>query len=306
MIINKLLVICGPTATGKTKLAARLAKKLNGEIISADSRQVYQGFDIGTGKDFDLLKEMKFWGYDLVGSREEYSVAQYIKFARKTVENICARGKLPIIIGGTGLYIKGLIDGIETSRIKKNLNLRVTLRDKSAAELFDILESVDIAKARSLNESDKRNPRRLIRAIEISKSNLDLRLSNTELTKTNYDLLMIGLGASKGDLNENIKERVIKRVDAGIKEEISGLLKSGVSWDDQSMSSLGYRQWKPYFEGKVGQKEVIDNWIRAERQYAKRQMTWFKRDKRIRWFDVHENSFEKHVEDLVQKWYSVK
>jgi len=300
--MNKLLVICGPTATGKTKLAVKMASKLDGELVSADSRQVYCGLDIGTGKDYNLLKGVKFWGYDLAQAKDSYSVGQYIKFAEKTISDIHKRNKLPILVGGTGLYVKGVIDGIETSKISKNKALRKSLENKNSEELFEILAQLDSVRAASLNSSDKKNPRRLIRAIELVEAKDKGTESKSHRRK--YELLMIGLRADKGVLDEKIRKRVNKRVKIGIKEEIKKLLKSGVSWNDQSMSSLGYRQWRGYFEKNISQKQVIESWTKQEQQYAKRQMTWFRRDERIKWFDAGQNDLHRKVEEMIKRWYS--
>ena len=217
--MNKLLVICGPTATGKTRVAFDLAKKFNGELISADSRMVYKYMDIGTGKDLPVnLKSqnlnVKIHGYDLVRSDEEFSVSQYALFANKAITEIFNRKKLPILVGGSGFYIKAVIDGIETADIKPNKRLTEDLQSKTADELFKMLEDIDRFRAEKMNESDKRNPRRLIRAIEISKacpfgiakSNLKFKIRNL---KSNYIVLMIGLTC---DLEE-LKKRIGKRVD---------------------------------------------------------------------------------------------
>ncbi|MBU0569753.1 hypothetical protein KKB40_03150, partial [Patescibacteria group bacterium] len=179
------LVICGPTATGKTSLALRLAKKLDGELVSVDSRQVYKKLDIGTGKDLPSgsklkaknsrlpeyyeVNGVKIWCYDLVEPTEEFSVGQYITIANVIIKDIETRKKLPILVGGTGLYIQGMTDGISTALIPKNARLRKLLEKKSAEELFEMLFKIAPAKATSLNSSDKKNPRRLIRAIEVAK-----------------------------------------------------------------------------------------------------------------------------------------
>src|SRR3989338_7231362 len=161
--MNKLFVVWGPTATGKTELALNLAKKFSGVLGSADSRQGYRQMDIGTGKD--KHKTGNILGYDLVSPRDEFSVAAYVKFARRAVRQIWRQKKLPILVGGTGFYIKGVVDGIGTSSVPRNLNLRKSLEKKSAEELFEILSAEDPIKAASMNQSDSKNPRRLIRAI---------------------------------------------------------------------------------------------------------------------------------------------
>lgn len=325
--MRKLLVICGPTATGKSSLALHLAKQLNGELVSADSRQVYKGMDIGTGKDlprgfeFRISNlgfkdggvgyytdgETRIWGYDLVGPKEEFSVGQYVKVASRIIEDIRARGKLPILVGGTGLYIKGMVDGIPTASIPQDKRLRKSMEDKRVRELFEILAQLDPIRAAGMNASDKKNPRRLIRAIEIAQWQLKRKGKEKQRPLISKDgVLFVGLTAPRLELCKRIEKRVDKRLKRGIEEEIKNLTKMGVSWDDQSMGSLGYNQWKSYFEGEKTKKEMLGGWKKEECRYAKRQMTWFKRDRRINWFDVTKGSWETGVEKLVKRWYSSK
>lgn len=168
--MNKVLVICGPTATGKTSFALQMAKELNGELVSADSRQVYIGRDLETGKDLDLIKNsgIKIWLYDVVNPGEEFSVAIWRKLAHEAIADILSRGKLPIVVGGSGLYIRALTEDLSEVDISRNEKLRAELKNKSASELFDYLKNINLTKAMSMNNSDRKNPRRLIRAIEIS------------------------------------------------------------------------------------------------------------------------------------------
>lgn len=325
---KRLLVICGPTATGKTSLALSLAKKFKGEIISADSRQVYKGMDIGTGKDLPVnLKFEKnnplrgrnsklggsyevagvpLWGYDLVSPKEGFSVADYIRFARGGLAGIWKRGKLPILVGGTGLYIKGVVDGIPTAKFPKNEDLRKNLRDKSVDELFEMLAQLDPIHAGSMNTSDRKNPRRLIRAIEIATWKLKVgswKLKN-EGGSWNASVLFVGLTAQKEYLAKKIEMRVDVRIREGFEDEIKKLIKDGVSWENQSMDSLGYRQWRKYIEGEKTKEEATQDWKREEKKYAKRQLTWFKRDSRINWFDITGDNYQKSVEFMVKKWYN--
>lgn len=301
---NKLLVICGQTGTGKTSLAIYLAKKFNGELISADSRQVYKGLNIGTGKDLKEIakSKIKIWGYDLIDPKKNFSVGNYIRFAQKAIGDIRKRGKLPILVGGTGLFIKGVIDGIPTAFVPRNLKLRKNLEEKNTDELFEILAQLDPIKAGSMNRSDKLNPRRLIRGIEVATWSLE-RKTHRLFKKPKYELLEIGLQASLDNLSKKIEKRVDKRINDGVEREIKKLMSSGISWNSQSMTSLGYRQWRDYFEGVVTRDGVIGNWKREELRYAKRQLTWFKKDARITWFDLQNKNLYKSVEELVKKWY---
>ncbi len=302
--MKKLLVICGPTATGKTSLGISLANKLDGEIISADSRQVYKGMDIGTGKEWG--KDVKIWGYDLVDPKEEFSVAQFLKFSGKAIPGIY-RAKLPILVGGTGLYIKAITDGIPTVFVPRNNDLREKLKSKSAGDLYESLSNLDSVKAASLNSSDQKNPRRLIRAIEIVQWRLSHGSEAHSVSGVSYDsILFIGLFAPRNVLENRINTRVQDRIKRGIEDEIKKLLKNGVNWDDQSMMSLGYRQWRDYFEGAMNIEEVTSEWEREEKKYARRQMVWWKPDKRIKWFDVTSKEYPENVEKLAEKWYKGK
>jgi tRNA dimethylallyltransferase len=322
--MNKLLVICGPTSTGKTTLAIALAKKFNGELISADSRQVYKGMDIGTGKDLPKgakiklpwfqkygyyeLSGAKIWGYDLADPRHEFNVAQYIKFAERIITDILKRGKLPILVGGTGLYIRGIVDGIATAAVPKNNLLRKNLEGKDPGELFEKLAQMDSFKAGQMNASDKKNPRRLIRAIEVAMWKINNIKKEKEMEKKKKDLivLIIGLTAPEKFISERIKLRVAGRIRVGIKKEVQRLLKNHVSWNMPSMSSMGYAEWKDYFDNKKTEAEVVKDWEQEEKKYVKRQMVWFKKDKRINWFDITAANYPDNVEKSVERWYSTR
>lgn len=330
--MKKLLIVCGPTVSGKTNLALVLAKKFRGELVSADSRQVYRGMDIGTGKDipkgfgFRISKlgfkgggvgyytdgNTRIWGYDLVSPKEEYSVGQYVKIANKIIKDINKRGKLPILVGGTGLYIKGIVDGIPTASIAKNQKLRKSLERKSSEELFEILAQLDPVKAASMNVSDRKNPRRLVRSIEIANTKvkgpsgpkaLKSRRQKPKVKSVKTNALFIGLETPKEFLDKKISERVDKRIKQGFENELRELLESGVSMRSQSMTSLGYMQWGDYARGKKSKDEALNDWKRKEQKYAGRQMAWFRRDKRIKWFDISKGGWKKRVEKEVKKWY---
>ena len=351
-MIRKLLVVCGPTAVGKTSLAVNLAKKFNGELVSADSRQVYRGMDIGTGKDvpynsklktsssakassdvrtladesadkqnsklkykYYQIDGVKIWGYDLAEPNKDFSVSKYFDIAGKIITGIWNRNKLPVIVGGTGFYIKALIDGIGTISTPPDYELRKKLGVINVNELFEILAGLDKKKAESMNDSDRNNPRRLIRAIEIAKQatgdspSLEaLRAGGkyqvSSVNKIDYDSLMIiGLTAPKAVLNKRIEDRVRERIKQGFEKEVKKLIKNNIVWKYKSMQGMGYRQYEDYFINKGSLKEFIRNWILAEQKYAKRQLTWFKKDKRVNWFDITSRNFESNVEKYVQSWY---
>lgn len=317
---RKLLIICGPTATGKTNLAINIAGKFNGELVSADSRQVYEGMDIGTGKglqknlrmkklkNFDYnfyeINNARIWGYDLTKPAEDFSVSKYFDIAADIISGIWKRNKLPIIVGGTGLYIKALIDGIETISIPPDFKLRKKLEKKNIDELFEMLAGMDKKKADKMNDSDRKNPRRLIRAIEIAQQVSGIRYQVSSNNKVGYDLvIMIGLTAPKAVLDKRIEKRVEDRIRQGFEKEINKLIENKIDWKYKSMQGMGYRQYKDFYTNKKSLKEFIDNWFLAEQKYAKRQLTWFKKDKRINWFDISDSGFERIVEKRIQSWY---
>lgn len=309
--MSKLLVICGPTATGKTSLALKLAEKFGGEVLSADSRQLYRGMDIITGKDLPVkiknqISNIKIRLVDLVDPTESFSVAQWRKEAQKVLHKVWKEKKPPILVGGTGFYIKSVVDGIETINVPPNKRLRAMLAGKSAEELYDMLGQLDSSRAASMNRSDRKNPRRLVRAIEVAQWKTEDRERKTdgEDGRQKMDALMVGLTAPRNVLYKRIDERVEKRLKEGALEEVKQLLRRGVSWDFQAMQGLGYRQLRDYFEKKASLQEAVGAWKTAEHQYARQQLTWFKRDKRIRWFDIDKEGWRSQVEKLVQSWYN--
>lgn len=324
--MEKALVICGSTATGKTQLGVELAQRFNGEIVSADSRQVYKGMDISTGKELPANAKFKIqnsklqvknqnfrlgyylfdgvpvWMLDVVPPAQSFSVADYCTLSRRVISNILKRGKLPIVVGGTGFYIKALTDGIETIGIPQNIALRAAYNNKSTSELLDILFHLNPDIANRLNPSEKKNKARLLRRIEIAQSSR--KVGQSLGRKLGHEFLQIGLAAPRDVLRERINKRIDSWLASGAQDEIVSLLSRGLSWGAQSMSALGYRQWKPYFDGKVGKEEIVEKWKTEEWQYARRQITWFTRDKRITWFDITHEGWKEKVEETVGNWYN--
>ena len=284
--MNKLLIISGPTASGKTSLGFSLAKKFNGEIISADSRQVYKGMDIITGKEED--PDIKTWLLSVVDPDEDFSVSDFYRLAWEAVNDIWKRGKLPIIVGGTGFYIKALLDGIGTMGIAPDQKLRDKLDALSVEELAKRLQKVDPKRWENMNISDRKNPRRLVRAIEVAGK---LTVNNEQLT---VNSLWIGLTAPFPLLYERIDKRVDERIKMGGIEETKNLAKK-FGWDVYSMTGQGYRELRGFVEGKISFEEAVKRWKFAEHKYARKQMTWFKKEKRIVWVDIGE---------VVVRWYN--
>lgn len=272
-------MIVGPTASGKSALAVELAKKFNGEIISADSRQIYKGFDLGSGKI--AKKEMqgvRHYLLDVASPKKTFTVAQYQKLARSAVMKIWRNGRLPIICGGSGFYIQAVLDGIVLPAVKPNIKLRAELNKKSAMELFRMLKTKDPLRAKDI---DPKNPRRLIRALEIVAA-----LGQVPKIKANplaTQALLIGILKDRKELKELIVQRLERRLRLGMLKEIQNLRQNGIAWRRLESFGLEYKYGALLLQKRLTKKEFEDSLIQASLEYAKRQMTWFKKDKRIHW-----------------------
>ncbi|MCD6115124.1 tRNA (adenosine(37)-N6)-dimethylallyltransferase MiaA [bacterium] len=294
---NKLLVIVGPNASGKSDLAVKLAKKFNGEVLSADSRQVYKGMNIGTGKiTKEEMQGIPHHLLDVASPKRRFSVAQFQKKAIETIKKIQKKGKLPILCGGTGFYIQSVVDGIVIPKVKPDWALRKKLEKKSCEQLYQKLKKLDPQRAKTI---DKKNKRRLIRAIEIV---LKTKKRIPPLKKkVMFDALIIGIKRDKEELKKRIRKRLLKRLKEGMIEEVKSLHKSGVSWKRLEELGLEYRYIAFYLQGKLNYKEMVTQLQKAIENYAKRQMTWFKKDKRILWVTTY-----KEAEKLVKKFLEEK
>ncbi len=284
---NKLLVILGPTASGKTNLSIKLAKKYNGQVVSADSRQVYKGMDIGSGKI--TKKEMQgvpHYLLDVANPKRRFSVAQYQKLALKAIKNIQKQGKLPILVGGTGFYIQSIVDGIVAPEVKPDWKLRKEFEKIALPELVERLRALDPKRAGII---DQNNPRRVIRALEIAKK-LKGPVPTLGRKETGLDILQIGVLKTGEELKKNINKRLLKRLqkDAMIKEVKK--LRKTLSWKRLEEFGLEYRFVAQYLQNKISYQEMFDRIQIESQHYAKRQMTWFKRDKRIHWITAQKQA----------------
>lgn len=324
-IPSKIIVILGPTASGKSELAVKLAQKYNGEIISADSRQVYKGLDIGSGKvpknkttNYKLLTTNYYYKgiphhlLDVASPKRTFTVAQYQKLAKKALKEIIKRGKIPIVCGGTGLYINALIYNYQFPKAAPQPKLRKKLEKKSAEELFKQLKKLDPRRARNI---DKNNRRRLIRALEIvlaTKKPIEV-LRQAQDKKSSYDFLKIGVKKTPEELKMLIKKRLLKRLKQGMIKEVKNLRDGkalspkgkpsasyGVSWKRLDDLGLEYRYVSRYLRGLITKKETVELILKESWQYAKRQMTWFKKDKNIIWIEKDGKS-EKIVKNFFLK-----
>jgi len=275
----KILVILGPTATGKSNLAVKIAKEFNGEIISADSRQVYKGLDIGTGKI--TKKEMRGIPHhllDIMNPKQNFTIVKFQKLAEEKIDKILEKEKLPIIVGGTGFYIESIVDGLVLPNVPPDKKLRKELEKKSVEELLKILEKISPDIIGLIKQTDKR---RLIRRIEIAKT-LGKIPKIKKLPK--YNSLQIGLELNNDELKKRIKKRLTERIDEGMIDEARKLHKKRLSFKSMINLGLEYKYLAFFLQNKISENEMIQKLEIAIWQFAKRQRTWFKRDKRIKWF----------------------
>ncbi len=316
--MHKLLVICGPTGTGKTDIALTLAKKFDGEIVSADSRQVYIGMDIGTGKESQgtvsseqkaggkIQKESGKWVfdqipvylYDIVKPDERFSLAEYQQLALEKIKDIHSRNKLPILVGGTGLYIQAVTEGLKIPKVAPDQRLREELEHQKLEDLLLELEKVD---PNYFEKVDKNNKRRIIRALEVYRQTGESFSSLQKRYKVPFEILKIGLTCERENLYDRNDIRVEKWFETGFVEEVKNLLKD-YSIDLPAMTSLGYRQVAAYIKGNLGLNEAKQRIKFDLHGYIRRQLTWFKRDQSIYWYDILVENLENEVAELVSQW----
>ncbi len=290
---EKIIILVGPTASGKTSMSIRIAKKINAEIISADSMQIYKQMNIGTAKPTTAEMEgIPHYLIDEIDPMQEFSVALFRQLCEGYIEDILSRGKKPLIVGGTGLYINSLVKPWNFSKTEPSSELRTELetiaRDLGNEHLHDMLRKVDPLSADSIHPN---NVKRVIRAIEVfhvsgtPKSESDLNSMKEELT---YEPILIGLHVDRKTLYDRIERRIDSMLGAGLVEEVKELLRLGYKESLVSMQGLGYKEIVSYLKGECTYEEAIEILKRDTRHFAKRQLTWFRRDDRIKWFTVED------------------
>lgn len=291
--LPKIVVILGPTASGKTDLAIALAKKFNGEIINADSRQVYKKMDIGTakppgkwektadGKVF-LVEGVPHHLMDILDPGDDFTLADFKERAQAAITDILARGRLPLIVGGTGLYVWTLIDNLDIPRVPPNKKLRKELEKKTLPELVALLKKLDPEHAETV---DLKNPRRVLRALEVIIWSGESFAAQKTKSPPCYEALQIGISWPREELFARINARVDKQMADGLLTEAKKLAKQKYGWNLPSMTGIGYRQMGYFLRGEMPLPAAVEVLKRDTRRYAKRQLTWFKRDARIKWID---------------------
>ena len=303
--MEKVIVILGPTASGKTKISISLSKELNGEIVSADSMQVYRHLDIGTAKPTkDEMSGVIHHMIDIMEPNEKNSVATYKKEAIKCIDNIIANSKLPIIVGGTGLYINSLVSNIDFSESTIDTDLRERLKEEALAfgneYIHQKLKKIDPISAERIHPNDIK---RIIRAIEVYKHTNKTMAQHQEISKKilpKYDFKLIGLTMDRERLYERINIRVDEMLRNGLVSEVRKLLNEGFSRESTAMQAIGYKEIVSYLDGGVSLEDAIFSIKRESRRYAKRQLTWFRRMENVFWIDVDQYNEEKEILKIIK------
>lgn len=296
---EKLIVIAGPTASGKTALAVELARRLDTEIISGDSMLVYKGLDIGTAKPGK--KEMggiRHHLIDILDAGAGFNVTDFINLAKPVITLLNQQGRIPILAGGTGLYIKSLVEGYQFNETSGDPEYRESLQrlaeEKGREYVFDMLRKVNPDAAERLHIN---NFRRIIRALEVYHLGGE-QISEEKASELAYDVFAIGLGWERSVLYERINRRVEIMIEQGLYNEVEGLLKNGISDSCQSMKGIGYKELLPAVRGEISLDEAADHIKQNTRHFAKRQLTWYRKMPYIRWYDAQAEADEKLADKI--------
>ena len=289
----KVIVICGPTASGKTALSIELAKQINAEIVSCDSMQIYKEMDIGTAKPTkEEMQGIKHYLIDCVEPTMRYSVAEYKKDAEKAIEEIIKKGKTPIIVGGTGLYVDSLIYSIEYPKIEFDQEYRNELEqianEKGLEVLYEMAKKIDPKAIEKISQNDKK---RIMRILEIYKATGKTKTEQEIESRRNeskYEYKVFAIDMPREILYERINKRVDIMIEQGLIKEVEELIKKYNTFPT-AMQGLGYKEVVEYLEGKISKEEMIEKIKMETRRYAKRQLTWFRKNKQTIWLDGQEN-----------------
>jgi len=307
MTKDKLIILAGPTASGKTAVSVDLAKRIGGEIISADSMQIYRGMDIGTAKiTSDEMQGVKHYLINVSDPKEDFNIVKFQNMVKCSIEEIKKNGHIPILVGGTGFYIQSIIYDINFDKEDDNGSIRKVLEeeyDKMGADfMYEKLKKIDSISADNIH---KNNKKRIIRAIEYFLINNALISEHNELQRKKtspYDFKFFVLNPKRDILYDRINKRVDKMVEKGLVDEVKSLIESGLSIDNISMQGIGYKEIVEYLEGNIPLGKAVENIKQNTRHMAKRQVTWFKRERDVIYIDPFEfENNEKIVDYMVEK-----
>ncbi|MCG2677601.1 tRNA (adenosine(37)-N6)-dimethylallyltransferase MiaA [bacterium] len=292
---KSLVVIVGPTAVGKSEVAIELAKKINGEIVSCDSRQVYEHLNIGTAKPTkEERKKIPHHLIDIIKPNEEFNAFLYAQRAHEAISKVHKKKKIPILVGGSGLYVRAVLNGIFPGA-GKNKEIRNRLEKFSSSALYKKLKETDPKTALRLHPHDKVRLIRALEVYELTGQPISALQKVSKEKKPNYNLMMVGLKRKREGLYQRINKRVEGMIEGGLVEEVRGLLKKGFSKDLIALKGLGYKEIIGYLDREYGLEEAIRLLKRNSRRFAKRQLTWFSQDKRIHWIEIAEKDLANRV-----------
>ncbi len=300
----KVIVICGPTASGKTALSIELAKRINGEVVSADSMQIYKDMDIGSAKvTKEEMQGIKHYLVDCVSPDERYSVANYKLDAKKAIEEILKKGKTPIVVGGTGLYIDALIYEIEYQDIKINESYRKELesikQNQGLEVLYERALKIDPEAMKKISPNDSKRIMRVLEIYEATGKNKTEQEAESRLKEIPYNYKVFAITMDREKLYERINKRVDIMIENGLIEEVKELLKKYKEFPT-AMQALGYKEVKEHLDGKLTKQEMIDKIKQESRRYAKRQLTWFRKNKQTIWIDGL-NDMQKNINIILEE-----
>lgn len=308
--MNKIIAVAGPTAVGKTAFAIKLAKAFDGEIVSCDSMQLYKFMDIGSAKPTkEEMEQAAHHLVDIIDPREAFSVARYQKLAKAAIRDIFSRGKVPIISGGTGLYLNSLLYEMDFSSSPADTDYRDSLMETAKKQgsqvLHDMLGSLDPEAASMIHPN---NTKKIVRALErIRDGEGQIRpFRDIHLETKDYDTVLIGLTRNRAELYERINKRVDALVEKGLFEEVARLEGMGLTIDDISMKGIGYKEVMQYFSGLYTREEAIDIIKKNTRHYAKKQLTWFRRYDKMSWYNISDFDDEDHAAEVIISWIQQK
>lgn len=275
------IVIIGPTCSGKTGLAVQIAKKINGEIISADSRQIFRELNLGTAKATQAeMQSIPHYGIDLCNPEEAFSVAQFKTYALEKIQQILQNKKIPVLAGGTGLYVNAVTQGFTIPQVPADWELRAQLEKLETKELYQKLQEIDPKEAEKIHPNNRRY---VIRAIEIAKVVGKKKSEIMYKKPEDLDILILGIKVEREVLYNRINQRVEQMLKDGLLEEVKFLIKQGYDFKKQAFNSVGYPECKAFLDGKLTYAEMLALIQKNTRNYAKRQLTWWRGDDRVNW-----------------------
>lgn len=303
---KKVVVIVGPTASGKTALSVELAKKIDGEIISSDSMQIYKDMNIGTAKvTKDEMQGIKHYLVDFVSPNERYTVSDFKSDCEKAIEEIISHKKVPIIVGGTGLYVDSIVNSIEYANMQFDEKYRNELMEKAGNpqeldKMWKKALEIDPLAMKKISSNDKK---RIIRVLEIykatGKTKTQLEIESRKKT-SRYDFKIFGITMDRQILYDRINRRVDLMIENGLENEVKEILQKYEKFPT-AMQGIGYKEVVQYFNGNISRQEMIDKIKQESRRYAKRQLTWFRRNKEIIWLDSNENTIQYNIERIIEE-----